>query len=186
MANRPAPALVLREGVLERLESWVRSRSVSSGLTKRARMILLAPEGVGNSEIAERVGASRTTVIEWRDRYEARGLAGLKDLERSSRPRELDHRQIVIETLKPPSKKLGVTHWSSQLLADRIKVSASTIQRAWRASGIKPWKAEFRFSADPELVGKVTKAFRRDRRGACRGQRQPSCGATWRTTLSST
>ena len=120
-------------------------------------MVLLAAEGVGNSEIADRVGASRTTVIEWRDRYDERGLAGLKDLERSGRPRELDHRQIVTETLKPPPKKLGVTHWSSQLLADRIKVSASTIQRAWRAYGIKPWKAEsFRFSTDRELVGKVT------------------------------
>ena len=29
--------------------------------------------------------------------------------------------------------------------------------RAWRSYGIKPWKAEsFRFSTDPELVGKVT------------------------------
>lgn len=120
-------------------------------------MILLAAEGVGNSEIAERVGASRTTVIEWRDRYDEGGLTGLGDLERSGRPRELDHRQIVTETLKPPPKKLGVTHWSSQLLADRIKVSASTIQRAWRGYGIKPWKAEsFRFSTDPELAGKVT------------------------------
>ncbi|MCK7663841.1 IS630 family transposase [Corynebacterium sp. CCM 9185] len=157
MANRPAPALVLREGDLEKLESWVRSRTVTSGLDKRARMVLLAAEGIGNSKIADRVGASRTTVIEWRDRYDERGLAGLKDLECSGRPREFDHRQIVTETLKLPPKKLGVTHWSSQLLADRIKVSASTIQRAWRGYGIKPWKAEsFRFSTDPELVGKVT------------------------------
>jgi transposase len=63
----------------------------------------------------------------------------------------------VTETLKPPPKKLGITHWSSQLLADRLKVSATSIQRAWRSYGIKPWKAEsFRFSTDPELVGKVT------------------------------
>ena len=60
-------------------------------------------------------------------------------------------------SLSLSQKHLRVTHWSSQLLADRIKVSASTIQRAWRAYGIKPWKAEsFRFSTDPELVGKVT------------------------------
>lgn len=120
-------------------------------------MILLAAEGVGNREISARVGASPTTVIQWRDRYEERGLRGLDDLERSGRPRELDHRQIVAETLKPPPKNLGVTHWSSRLLADRIKISPSAIQRAWRSYGIKPWKAEsFRFSTDPELVGKVT------------------------------
>jgi transposase len=157
MANRPAPALVLRDGDRERLEGWLRSRTVGSGLAKRARMILLAADGVGNRAIAERVGASPTTVIEWRSRYEQRGVAGLEDRARSGRPRELDHRAIVAETLRPPPKKLGVTHWSSQLLADRIKVSASTIQRAWRAYGIKPWKAQsFRFSTDPELVGKVT------------------------------
>lgn len=120
-------------------------------------MMLLAADGVPNSEIAERVGAGRATVIRWRERYAERGLPGLEDKDRSGRPRELDHRAIVTETLKPPPKKLGVTHWSSQLLAERLKVSATSIQRAWRAYGIKPWKAEsFRFSTDPELVGKVT------------------------------
>jgi transposase len=119
--------------------------------------VLLAADGEANTRIAELVGATVTTVLNWRGRYEERGIAGLRDAPRPGRPRELDHRAIVTETLKPPPKKLGVTHWSSQLLADRIKVSASTIQRAWRAYGIKPWKAEsFRFSTDPELVGKVT------------------------------
>lgn len=139
------------------MESWLRSRSVKAGLVKRARMVLLAADGVANQEIADRVDASRTTVIQWRTRYEERGLAGLEDAERSGRPRELDHRAIVAETLKPPPKKLGVTHWSSRLLAERLKTSNTTIARAWRAYGVKPWKAEsFRFSTDPELVGKVT------------------------------
>jgi len=157
MANHPAPALVLRDGDREVLESMLRSRSVSAGLAKRARMILLAADGVGNHEIAERVGGGRTTVIRWRARYEERGLAGLDDRERSGRPRELDHRQIVAETLMPPPQKLGVTHWSSRLLGERLKISNTSVARAWRAYGVKPWKAEsFRFSTDPELVGKVT------------------------------
>ncbi|WP_283095224.1 IS630 family transposase [Nocardioides alcanivorans] len=157
MANRPAPALLLRDGDREQLEEWQRSRSVGSGLAKRARMILLAADGIGNRAIAQTVGASPTTVIEWRTRYEERGLAGLEDRERSGRPRIVDHRAIVAETLKPPPKKLGVTHWSSRLLSERLKVSPSAIQRAWRSYGVKPWKAEsFRFSTDPELVGKVT------------------------------
>ena len=157
MANRPAPALVLRAGDREELEGWVRSRSVSAGLAKRARMVLLAADGVGNREIARLVAASPTTVIAWRERYQARGLAGLKDRDRPGRPRELDHRAIVAETLKPPPKKLGVTHWSSRLLAGRLGISNTSVARAWRSYGVKPWKAEsFRFSTDPELVGKVT------------------------------
>lgn len=119
--------------------------------------MLLAADGVGNRRIAELVGASPTTVIAWRERYQERGLDGLSDRERPGRPRELDHRAIVTETLKPPPKKLGVTHWSTRLLAERLKVSNTTVARAWRSYGIKPWKAEsFRFSTDPELVGKVT------------------------------
>ena len=120
MANRPAPALVLRDGDREELDRWVRSRSVSAGLARRARMVLLAADGVGNREIARLVAASPTTVIAWRERYQARGMVGLNDRERPGRPRTLDHRSIVAETLKPPPKKLGVTHWSSRLLADRL------------------------------------------------------------------
>jgi hypothetical protein len=65
MANLPAPTLVLRDGDRETLEGWLRSRTVGAGLAKRARMILLAADGVGNREIAQPVGASPTTVIEW-------------------------------------------------------------------------------------------------------------------------
>lgn len=120
-------------------------------------MVLLAADGVGNREIARLVAASPTTVIAWRERYQARGISGLNDRDRPGRPRELDHRAIVAETLKPPPKKLGVTHWSSRLLADRLKISNTSVARAWRSYGVKPWKAEsFRFSTDPELVGKVT------------------------------
>ena len=157
MANRPAPALVLRDGDREKLEGWLRSRSVKAGLVKRARIVLLAADGVTNQEIAARVGASRTTVIQWRNRYQSRGVAGLEDHDRSGRPREVDHAAVVTATLTPPPKKLAVTHWSTRLLAAELKISHKTVARAWKAYGIKPWKAEsFRFSTDPELVGKVT------------------------------
>jgi len=130
---------------------------VPASAAKRARIVLLAADGVANAWIAELTDVTANTVLSWRGRYEERGLLGLGDLPRSGRPRELDHRAIVTETLKPPPKKLGVTHWSTRLLGERLKVSNTTIARAWRAYGIKPWKAEsFRFSTDPELVGKVT------------------------------
>ncbi len=157
MANRPAPALVLRDGDRAELERWTRSNRFGASAAKRARIVLLAAEGVANTRIAELSDATVTTVLNWRGRYEDRGIAGLCDAPRPGRPRTLDHRAIVAETLKPPPKKLGVTHWSSRLLAARLKVSPSAIQRAWRAYGVKPWKAEsFRFSTDPQLVGKVT------------------------------
>jgi transposase len=130
---------------------------VPAAAAKRARIVLLAADGVANTRIAELVDSTVTTVLSWRNRYQSNGLAGLADAPRPGRPRTLDHRAIVAETLKPPPKKLGVTHWSSRLLADRLGISNTSVARAWRSYGVRPWKAEsFRFSTDPELVGKVT------------------------------
>jgi transposase len=157
MANRPAPALLLRDGDREELERRTRSDRVGARAAKRARIVLLAADGEANTRIAELTDSTVTTVLNWRGRYEERGIAGLTDVSKPGRPRELDHRAIVAETLKPPPKKLGVTHWSTRLLADRLKISNTSVARAWRSYGVKPWKAEsFRFSTDPELVGKVT------------------------------
>ena len=128
-----------------------------AGLAQRARIVLLAAEGVSNTGIADKVGVTRQTVIGWRGRYEDRGLKGLQDEARSGRPRHVDHRAVVAATLKPPPKKLGVTHWSSRLLAARLGVGNATVARAWRDYGVQPWRAEtFKFSTDPELVAKVT------------------------------
>jgi transposase len=146
---------MLREGDRAELERWLRASRVEAGAARRARIVLLAADGSANSRIAETVGVS--TVLLWRARYQSKGLDGLRDEPRPGRPRTTDHAAIVAATLKPPPKKLGVTHWSSRLLADRLDVSAATVARAWRAYGVQPWRSEsFRFSTDPELVGKVT------------------------------
>jgi transposase/transposase-like protein len=126
-------------------------------LAQRAHIVLLAADGLSNTEIAEKVGVSRPTVISWRRRYETSGMAGLSDQVRSGRPRRVDHRRIVATTLRPPPKKLGVTHWSSRLLAKHLKIGDATVARAWREYGVQPWRCEtFKFSTDPELVAKIT------------------------------
>jgi len=84
-------------------------------------------------------------------------LAGLVDVDRPGRPPTVDQRKIIAETLRPPPARLGATHWSSRLLASRLKLDHATVLMAWRSFGVTPWRAEsFRFSTDPELVGKVT------------------------------
>ena len=85
MANRAAPALGLREGDREELTRWTRSSSIRAGLAQRARIVLLAAEGVSNTAIAERLWVSRPTVIGWRDRYQAKWVAGLGDEQASVR-----------------------------------------------------------------------------------------------------
>ncbi|KRB47903.1 transposase [Terrabacter sp. Root181] len=133
-----------------------RASSGRAGLAQRARIVLLAADGESNTAIAARVGVSRPTVIDWRNRYAAQGISGLDDDPRSGRPRTIDHRRIVAVTLRPPPKKYGVTHWSSRLLGRHLGISNGTVAKAWRDYGVAPWRVEtFKFSTDPELVGKV-------------------------------
>jgi len=128
-------------------------------MVERARIVTLAAEGVANTEVAQLLGISRPTVIGWRKRYEELGIAGLSDRPRSGRPREIDddmRLDIVARTLAGPPKRLGVTHWSTRLLADEVGVSNFTIAMIWREYGLKPHRVQtFKFSTDPELVAKI-------------------------------
>ena len=152
-----AAALGLRDGDGEELRSWLRASSIRAGLAHRARIVLLAADGMANAQIARTVGVSVPTVRLWRGRYQRSGTAGLVDAPRSGRPKQVDDRAIVEATLTPPPKKLGVTHWSSRLLGDRLKLDHATVARAWKRYGVQPWRVEtFKFSTDPELVAKVT------------------------------
>src|SRR5215218_7018493 len=45
----------------EVLESWLRSPSIRAGAAQRARIVLLAADGIGTNEIARRVGCSKPT-----------------------------------------------------------------------------------------------------------------------------
>lgn len=124
----------------ETLVSLTRSSTEMAGSAQRARIVLLAADGVSNTEIASRTGVSCPTVIAWRARYEESWISGLIDRPRSGRPRRLDHGEIVSATLKPPPPKLAVTHWSSRLLADHMGISFSAVAKAWREYGVQPWR----------------------------------------------
>jgi len=147
---------VLRAGDEPKLTSLVRSSSVEAGLAQRARILLLAAEGLPNAEIARRVGMTRPTVILWRNRYVAGGMDALGDLDRSGRPSVIDDAQVVIATLQAPPESLGVTHWSARLLARHLGISFASVARIWREWKLQPWRREtFKFSTDPELDARV-------------------------------
>ena len=78
------------------------------------------------------VGVSQPTVIKWRDRFAAHGIAGRVDEPRSGRPKTVDDAAIIAATLDPPPESLAVTHWSSRLLGARLGVGDATVARAWR------------------------------------------------------
>jgi len=163
MPNRVRTLTVTDEQRAE-LRRRVRAKGAPAREAERARIVLLAGEGVPGVEIADRVGCSEPTVIRWRSRFDEHGLAGLDDAPRSGKPptvpTEVRDRVLTL-TLTEPPVELGITHWSSRLLADRLRregtpLSHATIARIWRHFDIKPHRSgTFKFSTDPELEAKV-------------------------------
>jgi len=151
-----AGGVELPDEELVTLRRFSRKPSVSAGEALRTRIVLTAAAGAGTSEIARRLGISRPTVISWRERYRAGGIEALRDAPRSGRPKVVDEAEILARTLEPPPKRLGVTHWSTRLLAAELEIGDATVARCWRRFGLKPWRREtFKFSTDPELQAKV-------------------------------
>jgi len=153
---RTAAPLEIPPDDKRRLHSWTRSRNIPAALAQRARIVLLAGHGYSNTEIAEQAGVSRPTVLLWRKRYEQGGVGALEDMPRSGRPAEIDPLEIVIATLEPPPRKLGVTHWSTRLLAAELGISNATVAQTWQRYDLQPWRREtFKFSTDPQLEAKI-------------------------------
>ena len=148
--------LALRPGDEDELRRMAASQRGDAGLARRARIVLLAAEGLTHTEVAQRAGASVPTVRQWRSRYACGGIGALRDLRRSGRPKTLDKTEILVRTLEPPPRRLGVTHWSSRLLATDLGISSASVVRAWQDWGLQPWRRQsFRFSTEPQLEAKL-------------------------------
>jgi transposase len=163
VANR-VRTLLLSDEQRAGLQRRVRAKGSPARVVERARIVLLAADGVPGLEIAERVGCSEPTVIRWRSRFAEHGLAGLADEPRSGKPPTIPpavRDEILAITLTEPPAELGITHWSSRLLAARLRrdgkpVSHATVARVWQQFGIQPHRSgTFKFSTDPELEAKV-------------------------------
>ena len=62
----------------------------------------------------------------------------------------------MARTLDEPPERLGVTHWSSRLLAAELGTSNFTVAKVWQRWRLQPWRSEtFKSSTDPELEAKI-------------------------------
>ena len=154
-----AAPLTLRDGDRGRLEALARSASARPSLAQRARIVLMSAEGLTNTEIARRTGATRPTVINWRNRYAAGGISALGDRPRPGRPSVVDELEVVATTLadggRPPAH-LGADQWSSRLLGQHLGVSFATVSRIWRKWGIQPEHVEtFTLASDLQRQAQI-------------------------------
>jgi transposase len=77
------------------LLAWQRSTTISAGLARRGRIILLLADGVTITDIAAAVGMSRRHIYRWVQRFLQQGLEGLQDKPRRGRPLDLSDQNDV-------------------------------------------------------------------------------------------
>lgn len=66
---RVAPEIVLADEERVDLSKLARSQLSSVRLVQRARIVLLAADGMQNKDIAQQLGVGRVQVSRWRERY---------------------------------------------------------------------------------------------------------------------
>ena len=136
----------------------VKDRNTPQKVVWRARIVLLAGNGIGAVAVARQVGKSVPTVRRWRRRYVAAGVDGL--LKDATRPP--GRKPLPVETIKrvveltlhrtPPA----ATHWSERTMAAKLGITPSTVHKIRTAHGLKPHLVEtFELSRDPDFVDKV-------------------------------
>jgi transposase len=152
---RVAPNIVLTDDERAELVKLTRSKLTSVRLVQRARIVLLAAEGMQNKDIAAQLGVGRVQVARWRSRYARARLAGIeRDLPRGAPPVKVDVARLV--ELTTQSKPEAATQWSTRKMAAELGVSPASISRHWRASGLKPHLVQgFKVSRDPKFVEKL-------------------------------
>ena len=155
---KSAPRIVLTDEQRAILTRWSRGRSTPVRLMQRSKIVLLAAEGRMNKDIAVELGIMPNTVVRWRGRFAAGGLAAIeKDAPRGGR-RAIRRQALAPLILEKTTQErpTGATHWSGRTLAAALGIDKSMVWRVWKANGLQPHRARtFKVSNDPRFVEKV-------------------------------
>jgi len=143
--GRKAAAIILSEEERLELEVLRRGHKTAQQLGLRARMILLASDGVTVGETALRLGFWRKTVSGWRARWLASSdgsasvVERLSDAPRCGAPARITAEQIcaivALACERPKESGRPVTHWSQQELADEAMKRGIVEQISQRSVG---------------------------------------------------
>ena len=127
MARIVQPLLLQPDQVLH-LESLLRLGTLELRVAKRCRALLLAADGLSNVEIGTKLDMHRNAISNIRTRFQQIGLDCLEDAPRSGKPPVHcpQTKQRIVTTVcgKPPK---GMSRWSTQSLAKKLKLSKSYV-----------------------------------------------------------
>jgi len=151
-------AIMLTTEERQKLEETARTRTAPYRAVQRARLILLAADGMANTTIAREVELSRAMVVQWRQRFAKSRLEGLEDVPRPGPTPKYDkttERRILSHLDTPPP--IGHSSWAGKLLALTLgDVSSHQVWRVLRKQGIHLQRRHsWCVSTDPEFTKKA-------------------------------
>jgi transposase len=154
---RKARTIVLSQEDRSELERRIRSQKIEKRLSERARIILLAADGLESKAIAQNLHVRQATVSKWRARFSKFGLLGLLDEQRPGKPptyEKKDERRILEALDRKPPK--GYSSWSGGLIAEHLKdVGKDYVWKILKKHGIQlQRKHSWCISTDPEFAQK--------------------------------
>lgn len=156
MPREPEP-VKLSKKERSQLLALTRKRNLPQGFVRRVRVILLADEGIGNLEIADRLDLHRNSVGKWRGRFNREGLAGLEDKPRPGQPLKYtpaEIQKVVTKVCGKPPK--GMTRWTNAALAKATNMPGSVVHGILKKHDLHPHRLRtFNFSPDPEFEDKL-------------------------------
>src|SRR5271169_4749256 len=140
------------------LEAVVANRNSAQKHVWRAKIVLLTIDGHGTADIMRATGKAKTVIWRWQERFRDEGAAGLwRDKTRPSRIPPLSpavSERVVAMTLAGPPP--AACHWTGAAMAKAAGISISSVQRIWRAHGLRPHLVRrFKLSNDPQFAAKL-------------------------------
>ena len=142
----------------KKLESVIADRNSPQKHVWRAKIVLLTADGHGTAEIMRATGKAKTVIWRWQERFGEEGVAGLwRDKTRPSRipplSPEVAERVVALTLAGPPPT---ASHWTGAAMAKAAGISVSSVQRIWRAHGLRPHLVRrFKLSNDPQFAAKL-------------------------------
>jgi transposase len=149
------------------LESRVARYSAQHRDIVRARIVLLAAQGMANVDIASSLGVAPNTVLKWRRRFFHHRLDGLKERRRSGRPKVFTA-EVVAEVKAiacelPARRGLPLSRISaSEIVRELVDgglaatISVSTVSRWLARDPLRPWRfRSWIFPRDPAFADKA-------------------------------
>ena len=171
MARRSPYVITLSDADRAELGKRARSYTLAHAEVVRAKIVLLAADGLENTVISGRLDLHVGAVSKWRKRFAQEGLGGLADRKRAGRPRVFPApvvAQVKAMACEPPeARQVPLSRWSSADLAAQAvaeglaeSVSASTVRRWLTADAIKPWQhRSWIFPRDPDFRAKAARVL---------------------------